>query len=126
MTRVLLVGPDPATIDYADPSLPPGLDAEKVRAGLALAAETLAARGWRMDLCLLPVDDGAGALAVQLAGAEYACVVIGTGLRLPAMNLLLFERIINIIRTAAPRASIAFNTGPAQTAEAAARWIKDI
>ena len=126
MTCVLLVGPDPETIDYADPSLPPGLDAEKVRAGLALAAETLAERGRRLDLCLLPADEGAGALAAQLASAEYECVVIGTGLRLPAKNLLLFERIINIIRTAAPRASIAFNTDPAQTAEAAARWIKDI
>jgi hypothetical protein len=124
MTRVLLVGPDPETIDYSDPALPPGLNAEKVRSGLALAADTLTGRGWQLDLCLLPPDaTAARVLEQQLAATDYTCVVIGTGLRLPPKNLLLFEMAINIIHKATPKAAIAFNTGPAQTAEAAARWI---
>jgi hypothetical protein len=124
MTRILLVGPEPETIDYTDPALPPGLDVVKVRAGLALAAATLAQRGWQMDICLLPPDGTAAAmLQAQLAGTEYQCVVIGTGLRLPPKNLLLFELAINIIHKTAPNAAIAFNTGPVQTSDAAARWV---
>ena len=29
MTRVLLVGQEPETVDYSDPALPPGMDAKK-------------------------------------------------------------------------------------------------
>jgi hypothetical protein len=101
MTRILLVGPEPETIDYTDPALPPGLDVVKV-----------------------PPDGTAAAmLQAQLAGTEYQCVVIGTGLRLPPKNLLLFELAINIIHKTAPNAAIAFNTGPVQTSDAAARWV---
>ena len=31
MTRVLLVGYDPETVDYSNPALPPGMSAEKIR-----------------------------------------------------------------------------------------------
>jgi hypothetical protein len=37
MKRVLLVGLDPATVDYSDPALPPGMNAEKIHAGVKLA-----------------------------------------------------------------------------------------
>ena len=37
MKRILLVGYDPATVDFSDPALPPGMTAEKVHAGLAVA-----------------------------------------------------------------------------------------
>ena len=30
MTRVLLVGQEPETVDYSDPALPPGMDAKKI------------------------------------------------------------------------------------------------
>ena len=29
MTRILLLGYDPATVDFSDPALPPGMTAEK-------------------------------------------------------------------------------------------------
>ena len=35
MTRILLVGWDPDTVDFSDPALPPGMTAEKIRAGVA-------------------------------------------------------------------------------------------
>ena len=37
MKRVLLVGLDPATVDFSDPALPPGMTAEKIHAGVKLA-----------------------------------------------------------------------------------------
>ena len=39
MTRILLLGLDPETVDYSDPALPPGMTAEKVRAGIAVAVK---------------------------------------------------------------------------------------
>jgi hypothetical protein len=30
MKRVVLIGFDPATVDYSDPALPPGMNAEKI------------------------------------------------------------------------------------------------
>jgi len=37
MVRVLLVGYDPEAVDYSDPALPPGMNAEKIRAGIMAA-----------------------------------------------------------------------------------------
>ena len=54
---------------------------------------------------------------------NYDCVVIGGGVRLPPRNLALFEVVINAIRKAAPRAAIAFNTRPDDSADATARWV---
>jgi len=31
MTRILLLGYDPETVDFSDPALPPGMSVEKVR-----------------------------------------------------------------------------------------------
>jgi hypothetical protein len=36
MTRILFVGQKPETVDFSDPSLPPGFDASKINAGSAL------------------------------------------------------------------------------------------
>jgi hypothetical protein len=33
MTRILFVGQKPETVDFSDPALPPGFDAEKINAG---------------------------------------------------------------------------------------------
>ena len=84
MARVLLVGYDPETVDFSDPALPPGMNAEKIRAGLALAVQQITDRGWEGDLCLIRPDHSA-ARTVQhhLAARDYACVVIGAGVRLP-------------------------------------------
>jgi hypothetical protein len=125
MTRVLFVGQDPATVDFSDPALPPGMSAEKIQAGIDLAAAKIAERGWIADLCMIPPDAaGIATLEKQLAGATYDCVVIGGGMRLPPKGLLLFEKVVNAVHKAAPSAAIAFNTGPENTAEAAARWLE--
>ena len=37
MTRILFIGQKPETVDFSDPSLPPGFNAEKINAGIAVA-----------------------------------------------------------------------------------------
>ncbi len=124
MTRVLLLGFDPETVDFSDPALPPGMSIEKVKAGIALAQRQFAERGWEGDVGLIRPDETAGpAVERLLASRSYDCVVIGAGVRLPPRCLVLFEEIINTVRKAAPNAAIAFNTRPDDSADAAARWV---
>lgn len=124
MTRVLLVGYDPEAVDYTDPALPPGMNAEKVRAGIAVAVKQFADRGWEVDLGYIQPDESAGpTVESQLASKKYDCVVIGGGVRLPPRRLAIFEAVINAVHKAAPGATIAFNTRPDDSADAAARWL---
>ena len=124
MPRVLLVGYDPETVDFSNPALPPGMNVEKIRAGLAVTLKDMADRGWEADLCLVRPDQTAvETVERQIASANYFCVVVGAGLRLPPHSLLLFEAVVNAIHRTAPAAGIAFNTRPEDTADAAARWL---
>ena len=102
MKRILLVGLDPATVDFSDPALPPGMSAEKIH---------------NPDATAVP------AVERRLAESRYDCMVIGAGVRLPPSRLVLFEAVVNPIHRAAPDAAIAFNTRPEDTGAAAARWI---
>ena len=122
MTRILFVGQKPETVDFTDPSLPPGFDAEKIQAGIRIAQTSMTERGWDVDLCMIaPDDSGIAVLIAQLATADYNCVVIGGGLRIPPKGLPFFERVVNVVHRGAPKAAIAFNTRPEDTAEAAER-----
>jgi hypothetical protein len=125
MTNILFVGQKPETVDFSDPSLPPGFNAEKINAGIALGVKKIEEHGWKGDTCMITPDAaGSAMLEKALAGANYACVVIGGGMRLPPKGLVLFETVVNIIHKAAPNATIAFNTRPEDTADAAARQLK--
>lgn len=122
--RVLLVGYDPESVDFSSPALPPGMNAEKIRAGIAVALKQMTDRGWEGDLCLIRPDETAGQTVERhLASANYACVVIGAGVRLPPQGLALFEAVVNAVHRAAPAAAITFNTRPEDSADAAARWL---
>lgn len=124
MTRVLLLGYDPTTVDFSDPSLPPGMSVEKVHAGIAVALKQFAAHGWEADVGFIRPDETAGpTVEQQLASKSYDCVVIGAGVRLPPRLLPVFEAVVNAVHKAAPRARIAFNTRPDDSADAAARWL---
>ena len=114
----------PETVDFTDPSLPAGFNAEKINAGIALGVSKIEERGWQGDTCMI-TPDAAGSALLQsvLKGAVYDCVVIGGGLRLPPKSLALFETVVNIVHKAAPNAAIAFNTRPEDTADAAARQL---
>ena len=122
---VLFVGLEPEAVDFTDPALPPGLNPEKIHAGIELAMRQMAERGWHVDLCLIRPDETAGpAVAHQLASKLYECVVIGAGVRLPPKNLQLLEVLVNAVLDAGPGTAIAFNTRPEDSADAAARWLK--
>jgi hypothetical protein len=127
MTRILFVGQKPETVDYSDPSLPPGFNADKINAGIAVAVQKIKERGWDGDTCMITPDEaGRTALRKALSGVSYDCVVIGGGIRLPPKSLPLFEMVVNAIHKAAPGAAIAFNTQPEDTAEAAARQLNAV
>ncbi|MCP1848167.1 MULTISPECIES: hypothetical protein [unclassified Bradyrhizobium] len=118
---VLAIGLDPA---FADLSGHPELSVELVRAFLDQQINRIRDFGHQVDSCL--VDNGATAEATVMAALNaraYDCIVIGAGIREPAENLLLFEKIINLIHERAPHSRIAFNWNPTDTAEAAQRWI---
>ncbi|MBY8829891.1 hypothetical protein [Hephaestia mangrovi] len=57
MTRILFVGEKPETVDFSDPALPPGFDAARINAGIAIAVDKIADRGWQGDTCTIAPDD---------------------------------------------------------------------
>lgn len=124
MPRVLLLGYDPETVDFSDPALPPGMSIEKVHAGIAVALKQFAERGWEGDIGFIRPDESVGPTVERLlASKSYDCVVVGAGVRLPPRRLGDFEAVINAVHKAAPRAAIAFNTRPDDSADAAGRWL---
>jgi hypothetical protein len=124
--RVLFIGQVPETVDFSDPALPPGFDAARIHAGIAIGMKLMADRGWAADLCLVQPDATASeTVRRRLTDQSYDAVVIGGGIRIPPRSLGLFERLVNAVHQDAPSAAIAFNTTPQDTAEAAARWLED-
>jgi hypothetical protein len=124
LKRVLLVGYDPATVDFTDLALPPGMTAAKIQAGVDVALKQMADRGWEADHCYIRPDQTAvPTLQRKLAETPWDCVVVGAGLRLPPKSLALYEAVINAIHRSAPTTAIAFNTRPDDSADAAARWL---
>ena len=122
MTRVVLIGYDTDAVDFSDPALPPGMNAEKVYDGVKVAMQQFADRGWEGDVCYIRHDATLRATVKRhLASKTYDCIVIGAGVRLPPRRLEFLETVINAVHEAAPGAAIAFNTRPDDSADAAAR-----
>jgi hypothetical protein len=92
--------------------------------GQAQLRDSLAAQR-NADAQALPQNSAAVELARRLTEKAYDCVVIGGGVRVPPKRLQLFEQLVNVVHASAPHASIAFNTRPDDTADAAARWLGD-
>src|SRR5262249_27618146 len=92
--RVLIVGAKPELVDYSDPAIPPGMNADKVRLGLDIALGKLRERGFQSDMLLTSTDDAAaGEVARALAGQHYDCIVIGAGLRIVLKMTRVFEAV---------------------------------
>ena len=119
---VLAIGIDPFLVDF---SAFPGLTPELVRNFIEAQIAKLRARGYDAESCLIDLGETAETVAVAaLASRPPDCVVVGAGLREPPEHLLLFEKILNLVRIHAPQAAICFNTSPGDTAEAVQRWIE--
>jgi hypothetical protein len=118
---VLAIGLDPSFTDFsAMPELTPDL----VRAYIDAEIGRVRAAGFNVDMRLIAPDATAEIeVEAALRAGNFDCVVIGAGLREPPERVLLFEKILNVVHRFAPNASIAFNTTPADTAEAVQRWI---
>jgi hypothetical protein len=70
MRRALFIGQQPETVDFSDPAIPPGFNAEKIHAGIAIAMAKMAERGLHADLCLIPPgEEGSRLVQKQLCGA---------------------------------------------------------
>jgi hypothetical protein len=70
MARVLLVGQQPETVDFTNPMLPPGMNAERIHAGITLALKQMAERGWFQDSDATMIDVVIGTIVVALAAFE--------------------------------------------------------
>ncbi|WIY06590.1 hypothetical protein QRX60_23085 [Amycolatopsis mongoliensis] len=117
MTRVLVIGLDPAKLD--------GWDPEPVQAAIARGQARFDEHGIAADYCLVSLDEHPErTIEAALAADAYACVVIGGGIRTHEPLLELFERVVNLVRQHAPAAAIAFNTSPEDCADAALRWLR--
>jgi hypothetical protein len=118
---VFAIGIDPALLDFSGH---PQLTSELVRSYIDAELQRLREQGYDVTSCLIDLGETAEQVAAaELASGSFDCVVIGAGLRLPPERMLLFEKVLNLVHRLAPRASICFNTTPADTAEAVRRWI---
>ncbi|MEO7046744.1 MAG: hypothetical protein ABI091_15675 [Ferruginibacter sp.] len=124
MKQILIVGMNPHTIDFSKPGFLPGLTAEKVEAGLKAERENLKTIGFESDMYL--IDDGVlelSALEDQLKAKPFDGIMLGAGVRIPPVNFILFEKLVNAVHDNAPNAKIIFNTNPRDTAESVRRWL---
>lgn len=120
MPTVLALGLDPVFVKLPNN---PELTPEIVRAFIEMQLEGLRGLGYVVQSCLVDLGETAEAVTSDhLRAQAYDCVLIGAGLRAPE-QLLLFEKLINVVHSLAPKARICFNTTPADTAEAVQRWV---
>ena len=123
MPRVLLIGVDPSTLDPTEW----GITSEQtavVQTAIAGCEQSFRDAGYDIETCLIALDaDLASVLVPRLRAKIWEVVVIGGGIRKPPELLLLFEHVVNAVHRHAPQAAIAFNTKPADSLEAAERWI---
>lgn len=121
----LLIGLDPALIDFASPDFAafPGMNAAKVMAGLNAAIEGMKALGYDAHNCLTDFGQTAEAVVTaELQRRQFDCVLIGAGVRTAPGNFILFEKLINVVHEHAPHSKICFNTKPSDSFEALQRW----
>uniref|UniRef100_UPI002152A36B hypothetical protein n=1 Tax=Parapedobacter tibetensis TaxID=2972951 RepID=UPI002152A36B len=124
MKKVLIIGMDPHTIDFANPEIPQGLTIEKIEQGANATVEKLNSMGYDAELFL--IETGATDLSNlenHLNEKSFDGIVIGNGIRGIAANFILFEQIINAVHAHAPKSKIIFNTLPTDTDEAVKRWL---
>lgn len=121
---ILIIGEDPAEIDFDAPDAPKGMSADKIMAGLNQSVEQLESEGHEARLLLTKNESTVEAQTRDaLSQSQYDVIVIGAGLRtLPPMAGQ-FEKLMNVLHEQAPQAKLAFNTSPADSAEAARRWL---
>jgi hypothetical protein len=121
---VLVIGLDPTLIDFSKPGYAPGMNATKVLAGLKSSEDELTRLGYSVQMCLTDFGETAGKVVqMQLQQKRFDCILIGAGVRTNPSNLILFEKLINVVHEHAPQAKLCFNTMPNDAAAAVKRWL---
>lgn len=122
--NILVVGLDPTLIDFSEPGYPPGLDADKVFAGIKSSEEELTRLGYNVQTCLTDFGEMAEAVVRNdLKQKPWDCVLIGAGVRTVPSNFLLFEKLVNVVHEHAPQARMCFNQLPADIGASVKRWV---
>jgi len=122
--NVLVIGLDPTLIDFSQPGYAPGMNAAKVLAGLKSSEDELSRLGYSVQMCLTDFGETAEKVVqMQLRQKQFDCILIGAGVRANPSNLMLFEKLINVVHEHAPQAKLCFNTMPNDTAAAVKRWL---
>src|SRR6185312_12206036 len=118
---ILALGLDPKFADYSKMA---GLTPQVVQSFIDAQLDRLRAAGFAVTSCLVDAGDTAESVAAAaLAKADFDGVVIGAGLR-DSSQLLLFEKILNLVHARAPRARLCFNSSPGDTLESVQRWVR--
>jgi hypothetical protein len=115
--RVLVVGLDPYRV-------PGPWDPKPVADSIEVGRARFVEHGVGAEFCLVGLDgsdDVEAVVTAALCARPWQCVVIGGGVR---HDDELLEQVINLVRRHASNAAIAFNATPADTFDAAARWIE--
>jgi hypothetical protein len=121
---VLVVGLDPTLIDFSDPGYPPGMNVDKVYAGMKSSEDELTRLGYDVQTCLTDFGETAEAVCQsKLEEKRFDCIMIGAGVRVNPSNLILFEKLVNVVHEHAPQSKMCFNSMPHNIAEAVQRWI---
>ncbi|MFN7971030.1 MAG: hypothetical protein U0166_01545 [Acidobacteriota bacterium] len=121
---VMVVGLDPALIDFSTPGWPPGMTAAKVLAGIKSSEDELIRLGYDVKICMHDFGETAEAVVRgQLQRERVDCVLIGAGVRTNPSNFLLFEKLINVVHEHAPQARICFNQLPSDIGDSVKRWV---
>jgi hypothetical protein len=121
---VLIIGEDPALIDFSAPGAPPDMDADKVMRGLNGSRDRLEQAGHDVRILLTKDAETVEALVSEaLRDRHYDVVVVGAGLRTLPPLAEQFERLVNVLHRQAPEAKLAFNSQPDDSDKAALRWL---
>jgi hypothetical protein len=121
---VLVIGLDPTLIDFSKPGYAPGMNAAKVLSGMKSSEEELTRLGYSVQMCLTDFGETAESIVrTRLRQTPFDCILIGAGVRANPGNLMLFEKLINVVHEHAPQARLCFNTAPNDTADAIKRWL---
>ena len=121
---VLVVGLDPALIDFSQPGYPPGMSPAKVLAGIKSSEDELGRLGYSVKTCLTDFGETAESVVQHhLEQKPFDCVLIGAGVRTNPSNFMLFEKLVNVVHEHAPQAKLCFNQLPSDIAEAVKRWL---
>jgi hypothetical protein len=115
--QVLVIGLDPYRV-------PGPWDPKPVADATAAAMKQLGERGLAAETCLVGLDDSDdidARVAAALQERPWDCVLVGGGIRGREDLLMIFESVVNLVHRLAPQATIAFNGGLDDIAEAVSR-----